>query len=862
MRTADSFPMRDAVDPATRDPEDRYHGATGQRILKPGPGNWRLNPCEIGISGFSGSGKTTLISGLLGFFREAGIDSGYIKNNAHKFLMDKEGKDTHTAWNAGATMVGIRDPRHHALIAAGDFDQAVIEQACLLHDVLLVEGNKSSGLPKLFLLDDRGEGTQLLSGAAVENLLAVVGSSQVLEDWDGKCENPYRDIPRFDRDDIAGIAAFLLAHFERRKPQISALILAGGQSSRMGEDKAEIRYRSVSQIERMVSLAAQCCEEVFVSVGDRVSPSLARLVENGKVSIIRDTFRNIGPLGGILTAFARHPQRAWMALAVDMPYLTSGDLSRLLDGRNYLGFATSYITEKPEPLCALYEPKCYPRMLALLGRGVDCPRGFLMETPHVDISPLHDNAMLNANHPHERDHMRADLNSTAGRKMQQPSAGNGANRIPSLANAKGAGGDSECAGDGLASVEELDRILRNLEPVVQRWRERSEILPIHRTPGRVLADDLRADRDQPPFDRAAMDGIALSHCDVAAGKTEFPVSGVLAAGSPPQSVSTSPGDCCEIMTGAAVPRDYDTVIQYEALEIRDGLARLKEFGRRFGSGDNIHHRGADYRQSDLLLPAGSSVDAPAIAVLASTGLSQVPVEKLPEISIVSTGSELVDIDEIPEDYQIRRSNVYSLAAELKGWADYSVRFHLLPDDRQRIETELAVTLESSDLVIISGGVSKGKFDYVPQVLRLLGVEKLVQGIRQKPGKPFFLGTFGSETIVFSLPGNPVSSLVNFRRYLLPLIHPSAKASEPLLLGEDLRCKGGYVHYYAVRIETASRSRGLYDRAVPLKSNGSGDFFHLARSHGFVEVRSETCKAGSVVDFYPWAHARAKEGVRG
>ena len=787
----------------------RQHG----KDLTRNRAGWRYHPYEVSVSGFSGSGKTTLITTMIKALKERGLQSAYMKHDAHKFIMDKEGKDTHRAYQAGAERVAIRDHQHTAIIARGNHDQAVLEQNYLLNDVLLIEGNKLDDLPKFFLLDPRNEGLAMLEEGRVQNLLAIIGTGEQISNL--RVRDVAGEVPLLERNETDSILTLLMDYLRSCIPPVSALLLVGGRSLRMGEDKADIAYHGRSQAEYMVELLGRFCPRVFVSVDEQVPGSLREVI--GRERILPDRFRNFGPIGGILTAFQERPQDSWLVNAVDLPYLTEADIQHLMNERNPYNFATCYGTTMPEPLCAIYEPKAASRMLALLGRGINCPRGFLMNTPHKPLSPLHANSMTNANSPTERQEVFRDM------------------------SARHKGETSQSApDDGLMSVHDLEQCLELLRQIIISQKRETEYLPLNQSRGRRLAQPIYADRDQPPFNRAAMDGIALRAEDLQKGQRDFPILGVLAAGGSVEQSLIREAACIEIMTGAAVPEGYDTVLQYELLHIENSSAHVRNDSR---AGMNIHPQAADYQKGDLLLEKGSEIHAPAVAILATAGLAEVPVQKQPHIAIVSTGSELVSISELPRENQIRRSNVHALAAELAGWGQQNISIHHFGDNEEEILTGLEKILSDSSVLILSGGVSRGKFDHVPQVLHNLGVEVLAQRIRQKPGKPLLLGQWQNKVPVFALPGNPVSALINLRRYLVPMLVRTPELRAPLAV--DIPCKEHYTHYCAVHW---SSDRTL----LPIENNGSGDFFHLKNSSGFVQITRANARKGSFVNFFPWS----------
>ena len=266
--------------------------------------------------------------------------------------------------------------------------------------------------------------------------------------------------------------------------------------------------------------------------------------------------------------------------------------------------------------------------------------------------------------------------------------------------------------------------------------------------GRTLKQQVVADRDFPPFDRAMMDGIAIQFDQWENGQRAFVIVGLCAAGTPKSAMGAA-DVCLEIMTGAVLPANADTVVKYEAVTITDGKAIIDE-DHVIKKGQHIHWQGTDRKEGDVLL-AGERVISPAeIAILATVGVSKVTVAKSAKIAVIATGDELVDVDVMPEDHQIRKSNIYSLTTALQQHKFKAEAFHFT-DDKDALRVGLQEVLDYFDVVVLSGGVSKGKLDYVPEILTELGVEKEFHFVKQRPGKPFWFGRY-KKGVVFALTG--------------------------------------------------------------------------------------------------------------
>lgn len=360
-----------------------------------------------------------------------------------------------------------------------------------------------------------------------------------------------------------------------------------------------------------------------------------------------------------------------------------------------------------------------------------------------------------------------------------------------------------------------------------------EMVHLSEAKHRILSQDLIADRDYPPFDRVTMDGIAINYSAYKNGKSSFIIEGVAPAGAEFRSLN-DPNNCIEVMTGAGMPEGCDTVIRYEDLEIdaASGNAKLID-DLELEYKQNVHFQGSDHKAGKVLLKKGTMLRPSDIGIAASLGHAQLPVKICPKTAIISTGDELVDIESKPLPHQIRKSNVYTIQSSLSAYAIDAQLFHLV-DEKEVIRTKLKEIIEEYDLIILSGGVSKGKFDFIPEILTELGVQKFFHKIKQRPGKPFWFGRT-EQVIIFALPGNPVSSFVCSKKYLAYWLNQSlgyqsdrmyAKLSSAVHFKPDL-------HYFLeVDLEFTNESSIL---AHPKKGNGSGDFINLTRAKAFIEL---------------------------
>lgn len=361
---------------------------------------------------------------------------------------------------------------------------------------------------------------------------------------------------------------------------------------------------------------------------------------------------------------------------------------------------------------------------------------------------------------------------------------------------------------------------------------------------RILAEDIYAPISSPPFDRVAMDGIALSFKETL-HSNEFKIAAILPAGAKNISLNNQK-ECIEVMTGAILPHNTDTVIRYEDLKIENGLAKITG---DISSYSNIHKKGTDFKEGELILKKGTVIKSPHVATLASIGILNVLVYKKPKIKIISTGDELVEIHESPEPYQIRWSNGVTLEVELRQNLLTDVDKIKISDDEKKISDCIEESLNKHDIILLTGGVSKGKFDFIPKVLKDLKVEEVFHSVAQKPGKPLWFGKTKTNKLVFGLPGNPVSSLINLKKYVLPFISGASQLHQTVQLSEELKMSKKLTQFLPVKIKNIN---GVL-KATVIKGNGSGDFYHLTASDGFVELtyREDGYKNNDEVSFYAW-----------
>jgi molybdopterin molybdotransferase len=380
-----------------------------------------------------------------------------------------------------------------------------------------------------------------------------------------------------------------------------------------------------------------------------------------------------------------------------------------------------------------------------------------------------------------------------------------------------------------------------------------ESLPVGQCAGGILRENVYTERDQPPFDRVAMDGIALCAASVAGGLRQFRIQATQAAGDQPVELA-SPHHCVEIMTGAMLPPGCDAIVPVERIRITDGVAELAA-DAAVTAGQFVHPRASDLKQGSLLLQSGTRLEAPDVAAAAGAGMARLRVSQQPAFMVISTGNELIEPGEPIEPWQLRRSNAYGISAALRRRGYLRVTDDHLPDDAAILHDRLKEHLQSYEVLILCGGVSMGKFDLVPSALAACGVKQVFHKVAQRPGRPFWFGTSPGGNAVFALPGNPVSTLVCLARYVIPAISAAMGLREPaagekIALAAPATLDVALTGFLPATVETDEWGR-TWARTVGF--NGSGDFAALAGTQGFVELPPgpNTYPKGFLTRLYRW-----------
>lgn len=392
------------------------------------------------------------------------------------------------------------------------------------------------------------------------------------------------------------------------------------------------------------------------------------------------------------------------------------------------------------------------------------------------------------------------------------------------------------------SFEDARRVVEEQAALLQPGK--TEVVDLLAAAGRVLAEPVLADRDVPPFPRSTRDGYAVRSADLATLPATLDVIGEIKAGEKSERVlaGIGVGQAVSIMTGAPVPAGSDAVIM---VEYTTAKAKSVEIARSISAGENVVPRGAEARQGSTLVDRGVRMKDASIALAASAGKSQLPVYKRPRVAVLTTGDEIVGLTTVPGPTQIRNSNSYSLATQIRDAGGIPILLPIAPDEPQRLRNWIEEGLKS-DLLLMTGGVSMGRYDLVEQVLTEMNAEFFFTGAKIQPGRPVVFGKCAnpdrenSSTYFFGLPGNPVSTMVTFELFARPLLDALAGMSSSKLtfvhvkLKSEIQVKPGLKRFLPAIISGEFENSQV--ELVPWQ--GSGDIAATARSNCYIVIPAD------------------------
>jgi molybdopterin molybdotransferase len=369
-------------------------------------------------------------------------------------------------------------------------------------------------------------------------------------------------------------------------------------------------------------------------------------------------------------------------------------------------------------------------------------------------------------------------------------------------------------------IEEAEEILNRIT-----CRPETEEVPLMESLGRVLGQDIVSRISMPPFDKSAMDGYAIRSDD---DSKTFKIVEIIAAGSVPVK-TINKGECAKIMTGAMVPPGADRVIKVEVTEEKDGMMTMTGEDKR----ENICYLGEDVKPGDMILKAGHLIRPPEVGIIASMGLNSVNVYKRPAVGIVTTGSEIKEPGRELGPGQIYNSNAYSISAQVKQTGALVKYEGIVSDQVEIIKQKIKKLLTETQMILISGGVSMGDYDYVPQILTDLGVQLHFDQVAIQPGKPTVFGTRG-DTLVFGMPGNPVSTFIVFEVFVKPVLYRTMGFNYTPTIIKGIMNKD-FKRKRTVRTAYIPVRFNKENKVEPLEYHGSAHLTALSTANGLLKV---------------------------
>lgn len=399
----------------------------------------------------------------------------------------------------------------------------------------------------------------------------------------------------------------------------------------------------------------------------------------------------------------------------------------------------------------------------------------------------------------------------------------------------------------MITVEQAEeKISRELIPLA------IEKIPFGCATGRILRETIKADRPLPPYDRVMMDGVAISAEGWAMGQRNFQLAGLQLPGKPPITLE-KPECCIKAMTGAPMPKGCNLVVPKEEFEENGEMICINESFKPIVE-RHLHRCGTDCAAGDELISSGIKLGPNEIAVAASCGQEMVTVTQKIKLLVIDTGDELVEVGKPLTPYQIRRSNAHLITSACSQMVFVDATSVHCPDDKTLLSQRVGSSLLAHDVILLCGGVSKGDRDYVPDILQEHGVEKSFHWVNQRPGKPLWFGRQPQGPLVFGLPGNPLSVLISFHRYvkaaLLGLAGATSRKATQVALTKRINTGPSTTIFLPVNINSG---KGGVLEATPSFPKNSGDFASVLGTDGFIQLPNdkEIAPAGSVTTFFPW-----------
>ena len=397
----------------------------------------------------------------------------------------------------------------------------------------------------------------------------------------------------------------------------------------------------------------------------------------------------------------------------------------------------------------------------------------------------------------------------------------------------------------ISSQEAMNLILDQL-PILKK-----EKIDTHQSVGRILKESIYAERDQPPFDRVTMDGIAVCYEALKTGINQFDIENTQFAGDAQIALKNN-NFCIEIMTGAILPKNTNCIIPIERIKINNtAILDINYLPKKL---QFIHQQGSDHQENTEVLKVGHKIEPMDISLILSCGKKYIEVSSDPKICIISNGNELIAAGKPILPHQIRMSNGPAIMVMLEQQGFKNCEYIHLVDDKDIQQKNIKKHLLSSDVLILSGGVSMGKADFIPQVLEECGVKNIFHKIRQRPGKPMWFGIGPKKQLIFALPGNPVSTITCCRHYIVPVLQRACGRDffidEYVKLQKQIKFHPELTYFLPVRVSNSEKGE---IKAYPVQTNTSGDFASLIGTDGYVELNSESnlFEESESLKFFRW-----------
>ena len=398
----------------------------------------------------------------------------------------------------------------------------------------------------------------------------------------------------------------------------------------------------------------------------------------------------------------------------------------------------------------------------------------------------------------------------------------------------------------ITPYDALNLILKNIHPlkVVSK--------PLSESHGYILAEEVSADRDMPPADRSAMDGFAVRSSDLTHCPCSLHLAGEVPAGSPALQ-TVLPGTCVRVLTGANIPPGADSVVMVEETEETGDIVTFRNPAK---PGSNIRRQGEESKKGDILFSEGTVLGAAQIGLCAAVGKAELKVYSRPGVAVLCTGKELLDASESVQPHQIRDSNGPALCTALSTWGFTEITHNILPDNLEVITEELNRITALNDIVLLTGGVSVGEYDFVPEAVNRIGATIHFHKVAMKPGKPHLYATLPGNRHLFGLPGNPLSVLTGFYEFVLPALRRLSGMAEErcrtsvyLPLSNSVSSKKDRVRFILAKLHWNAKG----PEAEPLISRGSADLTAGSKADGVIVVPENTGEipSGAIAEFRPW-----------